>query len=55
MLDRLDEDIDETNKNMMALDSDLKKLMAKPNICCLWIIILLELGGLVALILTKFG
>lgn len=43
MLDQVNDEIDETSKNMYELNTKLKKLFAKTSTCCLWIIIFLEL------------
>ena len=45
MLDKVQDGIEENIANMVKLDTQLKKLLAKGKICWLWILILLEIVG----------
>ena len=47
MLDKVNDDIDKNIDDIVKLDGKLKALLAKGSICCLWIIILIELAFLI--------
>ena len=49
MLEELNEDFDETEANMVKVDTKMKELIAKSNQCCLWIILLIEFAILLVL------
>ena len=48
MLDKLGNEIEETNNKMIRIDSKLKRLIAKSKTCCLWIIIIIEIIAWIA-------
>ena len=54
MLDKVNNDIDENMENMVKLDGKLKKMLAKSNICCLWIVIIVEIVVFVLLLSQLF-
>ena len=54
MLDKVNVDMEENLSNIVKLDSKLKKIVAKSNICCLWIVIIIELAGLGVLVYFMF-
>ena len=50
MLDKLNEDIDQTNENMIRVEGRMKNLIKKSSLCCLMSVLLLEFVVLLVLI-----
>ena len=44
LLTNLNDDMDKVADDMVKVDTRLKRLMTKGSTCCLWIILLAELG-----------
>ena len=54
MLDKLNDEIDVVNSNMIRVDTKMKVLLKKSNTCCLMMVLVAECIILLALILVEF-
>ena len=54
MLDRLNDDIDEVNDNMIRVEGRMKHLLKKSRLCCLMSVLLIEFVLLLVLIFFSF-
>ena len=54
MLDKLNDEIDVVNSNMIRVDTKMKVLLKKSNTCCLMMVLVAEFIILLALILVEF-
>ncbi len=54
MLDRLNEDIDVANDNMIRVEGRMKNLLKKSRLCCLMSVLLIEFVVLLVLIFFSF-
>ena len=52
LLDSASTETDKTTANMIVVDSRLKKLIKSSNTCCLWVVIIAELAGVVLLVIS---
>ena len=51
MIDKLNDEIDVVNRNMIQVDTKMKVLLKKSNTCCLMIVLVVEFIILLGLIL----
>ena len=49
MLDKVNDELDENNANMIKLDTKLKGMLAKGSICKLWVVLIIEIIVLIFL------
>ena len=50
MLDKVNDDIDDTTADMIKIDTKLKTMMMKGGVCKLWMCLLIELALFITLL-----